>query len=58
MGSPLALSTTKLSTTTSLQAVLNEPSSMAATAPAGLFTTVASANQDTLPAQQQQQQQD
>lgn len=48
-GSPLALSTTKLSTTTSLQAVLSEPSNMAATAAVGLCTRVASDSQETLP---------
>jgi len=53
-GSPRARSTTKLSTTTSLQAVLSDPSSMAPTAAVGLCTSVASANHDALPARKLQ----
>lgn len=47
---PLALSTTIESTTTSLAAVDKAPNIMAATAPPGLFTTVAKATQEEAPA--------
>jgi hypothetical protein len=48
-GSPRARSTTRLSTTTSLAAVLRLLSSSAEAAPSGLRTTVANASQDRLP---------
>ena len=49
-GPPRALSTTMLSTTTSLQAVVADPTTMAAQAAPGPFTTVARAAHDSAPA--------
>lgn len=49
-GAPLDLSTTIESTTTSLHAVLRDPTRVAMTAPVGDVTAVAIASQDVVPA--------